>query len=55
MPYKEKEIEKQYYSISEVAKTFGVNASTIRFWEKEFDVIKPKKNRKKTEKNPKTE
>ncbi|MDG1157955.1 MAG: MerR family transcriptional regulator [Flavobacteriales bacterium] len=46
MPYKEKEIEKQYYSISEVAKTFGVNASTIRFWEKEFDVIKPKKNRK---------
>lgn len=46
MPYKEKEIEKQYYSISEVAKIFEVNASTIRFWEKEFDVIKPKKNRK---------
>lgn len=38
--------EKLYYSIGEVAKAFDVNASLIRFWEKEFDVIKPKKNAK---------
>ena len=38
--------EKLYYSIREVADAFGVNASLIRFWEKEFDVIKPKKNAK---------
>jgi len=37
---------KLYYSIGEVAKMFGVNTSLIRFYEKEFDVIKPKKNRK---------
>ena len=36
--------EKLYYSISELAKAFDVNASLIRFWEKEFDVIAPKKN-----------
>jgi DNA-binding transcriptional MerR regulator len=46
MPYKEKKIEKLYYSIGEVADMFGVNASLIRFWEKEFDIIKPKKNKK---------
>lgn len=39
-------MEKLYYSIGEVAKTFGVNASLIRFWEKEFDVIKPQRNKK---------
>ncbi|HUX84925.1 MAG TPA: MerR family transcriptional regulator [Chitinophagaceae bacterium] len=38
--------EKQYYSISEVAELFGVNASLIRFWENEFEVLQPKKNRK---------
>ncbi|MEY8848144.1 MerR family transcriptional regulator [Psychroserpens sp. XS_ASV72] len=38
--------EKRYYSIGEVAKAFGVNTSLIRFWEKEFDAIKPKKNAK---------
>lgn len=38
--------EKRYYAIGEVAKAFGVNASLIRFWEKEFSVLKPKKNAK---------
>ena len=37
---------KLYYSIGEVADMFNVNASLIRFWEKEFDIIKPKKNKK---------
>lgn len=38
--------EKRYYKIGEVAKAFGVNTSHIRFWEKEFDILKPKKNKK---------
>ena len=38
--------EKRYYSIGEVAEAFSVNTSLIRFWEKEFEVIKPKKNAK---------
>lgn len=38
--------EKRYYKIGEVADAFGVNASLIRFWEKEFNSIKPKKNAK---------
>ena len=38
--------EKRYYSIGEVAKAFEVNTSLIRFWEKEFDVLKPRKNAK---------
>lgn len=46
MPYKERQIEKLYYSIGEVARMFNVNTSLIRFWEKEFDIIKPKKNKK---------
>lgn len=46
MPYKEKVIEKKYYTIGEVASQFNVATSLIRFWETEFDVIKPKKNRK---------
>jgi len=46
MPYKEKKVEKEYYTIGEVAKMFDVNTSLIRFWEKEFDVIKPHKNKK---------
>jgi DNA-binding transcriptional MerR regulator len=46
MPYKEIKVEKLYYSIGEVAKMFDVNTSLIRFWEKEFDIIKPKKNKK---------
>ncbi|MDX2445039.1 MAG: MerR family transcriptional regulator [Bacteroidales bacterium] len=46
MPYKEKKIEKLYYSIGEVADMFNVNTSLIRYWEKEFDIIRPKKNNK---------
>lgn len=38
--------EKRYYGIGEVARAFDVNTSLIRFWEKEFDVIQPKKNAK---------
>lgn len=46
MPYKEKEIEKKYYSIGEVASMFKVAPSLIRYWEGEFDIIKPKKDKK---------
>lgn len=46
MPYREEETQKRYYSIGEVAKLFDVNPSLIRFWENEFDVLQPKKNRK---------
>lgn len=46
MPYKEKEIEKMYWSIGEVAEIFDVSTSLLRFWEKEFDILQPKKNRK---------
>ena len=38
--------EKIYYSIGEVSKIIGISTSKIRFWEKEFDSIKPKKNKK---------
>jgi DNA-binding transcriptional MerR regulator len=38
--------EKRYYGIGEVARAFDVNTSLIRFWEKEFDVLQPKKNAK---------
>lgn len=38
--------DKMYYSIGEVAKMFDENTSLIRFWEKEFSIIKPKKNAK---------
>lgn len=41
-----KRIEKLYYSIGEVAELFEVNASLIRYWEKEFDILKPRKNKK---------
>ena len=46
MPYKEQKIERLFYSIGEVDEMFEVNTSLIRFWEKEFDVIKPHKNKK---------
>ena len=38
--------EKLFFKIGEVAKQFNVNISAIRFWEKEFDILKPKKNKK---------
>ena len=38
--------DKRYYSIGELAKAFNVNASLIRFWDKEFDILKLKKNAK---------
>lgn len=40
------ETEKLYYSISEVSELLDISASTIRFWEKEFDQLKPTKNKK---------
>ncbi len=46
MPPSETKIEKLYYTIGEVAKMFDVNTSLIRYWEKEFDIIKPFKNKK---------
>ncbi|WP_259069714.1 MerR family transcriptional regulator [Mucilaginibacter sp. X4EP1] len=46
MPYKEREISKMYYTMGEVAILFDVNQSLIRFYEKEFDVLQPKKNKK---------
>lgn len=46
MALNENENLKVYYSIGEVAKMFNVNTSLIRFWEKEFDIIKPQKNKK---------
>jgi DNA-binding transcriptional MerR regulator len=42
----ESELTKLYYSIGDVAKMFEVNASLIRFWEKEFPSVQPKKNKK---------
>jgi DNA-binding transcriptional MerR regulator len=46
MPYKERKIEKLYYSIGEVARMLEVPVSTVRFWENEFDILKPMKNKK---------
>ena len=39
-------MEKLYYSIGEMSEMLSVNTSTIRYWEKEFDILKPKKNSK---------
>jgi DNA-binding transcriptional MerR regulator len=46
MPYREKKVDKLFYQIGEVAEMFSEPISTIRFWEKEFDILKPKKNNK---------
>jgi DNA-binding transcriptional MerR regulator len=45
LAYKEKEIEKLYYTIGEVSDMLGLNASQIRYWESEFDKLKPRKDR----------
>ncbi|MET4080131.1 DNA-binding transcriptional MerR regulator [Pedobacter sp. UYP30] len=46
MPYKERDINKMYYTMGEITEMFHVNASQIRFYEKEFDILQPKKNKK---------
>jgi DNA-binding transcriptional MerR regulator len=46
MPYKERDISKMYYTMGEVTTMFSVNHSLIRYYEKEFDVLQPKKNKK---------
>ena len=46
MPYKRPKIEKVFYTIGEVAEMFSVNTSLIRFWEREFEMLKPQKNKK---------
>jgi DNA-binding transcriptional MerR regulator len=46
MPYKEMKVEKLYYAIGEVAEMLNVPVSTVRFWENEFDILKPLKNKK---------
>lgn len=48
MPYKPPKIEKIQYHIGEVAKMFDVNVSLLRFWENEFDILKPHKDGKGT-------
>ncbi len=45
MAYKEKDIEKLYYSIGEVAEMFGVNTSLLRYWESEFKELQVRKDR----------
>lgn len=46
MTFQNKENQKIFYKIGEVAKELNVNVSLIRFWEKEFDILNPKKNKK---------
>lgn len=46
MPYREQKVEKLYYAIGEVAEMLNVPVSTVRFWENEFDILKPMKNKK---------
>ena len=48
MPYKKPIIEKIFYSIGEVAAMIGENQSLIRYWENQFDALKPHKNKKGT-------
>jgi len=48
LPYKEPNIEKVFYSIGEVAEMFSLPASTLRYWEQEFSILKPKRNKKGT-------
>jgi len=45
MPYKEKEIEKKYYTIGEIADELEINTSAIRFWEEELAKLNPSRRR----------
>lgn len=46
MPYKKPNIEKIIFSIGEVADLIGESTSTIRYWENQFEALKPQKNKK---------
>lgn len=46
MPLKEKSIERMYWPIGEVAERLGVNTSLLRYWEKEFGTLRPKRTNK---------
>lgn len=46
MPYKKPKIEKVIFTIGEVAEMIGENPSMIRYWENNFDILKPQKNKK---------
>jgi DNA-binding transcriptional MerR regulator len=46
MPYKEIKVEKLFYTIGEVSEILNVPISTVRFWENEFEILKPRKNKK---------
>ena len=46
MPYKKPKIEKVIFTIGEVAEMIGENTSLIRYWENQFDALKPQKNKK---------
>ena len=48
MPYKKPKIEKIFFNVGEVAEMIGENASLIRYWENQFDALKPHKNKKGT-------
>lgn len=46
MPYKQKPVEKLYWTIGEVAGELQVNSSVLRYWEKEFGVLRPRRDSK---------
>jgi len=46
VPYKEPKIEKIFFTVSEVAELFNVKPSLVRYWENQFDALKPHKNKK---------
>jgi DNA-binding transcriptional MerR regulator len=48
VPYKKPKIEKIFFNVGEVAEMIGENASLIRYWENQFDALKPRKNKKGT-------
>ena len=46
MPYKQPKIEKVLFSIGEVAQIVGAEITTVRYWENQFETLKPQKNKK---------